>query len=240
MKTALITGAGSLIGEAIAQSLVAEGWHVVITDLDIAKANLVADTLPDRARASIYRMDVTSEAEVAAVFADVDKQFGPLTALVNTAGGGRGIGIPLRDFVDFSPAERDRMLSVNLVGVLQCTRAALPPMIAAGRGGIVSVTAARGLRGGPKASLYSAAKAGIIAFTQSVAREVGPHNIRVNSVAPGNTAARWKDDPGTIRSPLNSPTTPQDVGNAVAFLLSDDAAHITGSCLDVSGGTALH
>lgn len=239
-KTVLITGAGSLIGEAIAQCLVQEGWRVIVTDVDMAKANLVADTLPDPDRVEVQRLDVTDPEEVESVFANIHRRSGSLGALVNAAGGGRGVGIMPRDFVDFTPEQRDRMLSLNLIGVLHCCRAALPPMIAAGRGGIVSITAARGLRGGPRASLYSAAKAGVIAFTQSLAQEVGPQGIRVNTVAPGNTAARWKTDPGPVRSPLGVPTTPLDVGNAVAFLLSGAAAHVTGSCVDVSGGTALH
>jgi NAD(P)-dependent dehydrogenase (short-subunit alcohol dehydrogenase family) len=114
-------------------------------------------------------------------------------------------------------------------------------MIAAKRGAIVSIAASRGLRGGPGASIYSAAKAAIIVFSQSLAQEVGRHGIRVNTIAPGNAQARWKkDDPEASRSPLGRATSGDDVGRAVAFLLSDDAAHITGSCLDVSGGTTLH
>jgi NAD(P)-dependent dehydrogenase (short-subunit alcohol dehydrogenase family) len=113
-------------------------------------------------------------------------------------------------------------------------------MIAAKQGAIVSIAASRGLRGGPNASIYSAAKAGIIVFTQSIAQEVGRHGVRVNSIAPGNAEARWKKDDADARSPLGRNTNAQDVGDAVAFLLSGRAAHITGACLDVSGGTALH
>jgi len=97
------------------------------------------------------------------------------------------------------------------------------------------------LRGGAQASIYSAAKAAIIVFSQALAQEVGPHGIRVNTIAPGDAEARWKtSDPDAARSPLGRATSGDDVGRAVAFLLSEDAAHITGSCLDVSGGTMLH
>jgi 3-oxoacyl-[acyl-carrier protein] reductase len=117
----------------------------------------------------------------------------------------------------------------------------LPSMIAAKRGAIVSIAASRGLRGGPQASIYSAAKAAIIVFSQSLAQEVGPYGIRVNTIAPGNAEARWKKpEHSTERSPLGHATTGDDVGHAVAFLVSDEASHITGSCLDVSGGTTLH
>jgi 3-oxoacyl-[acyl-carrier protein] reductase len=114
-------------------------------------------------------------------------------------------------------------------------------MIAAKSGAIVSIAASRGLRGGPGASIYSAAKAAIIVFSQSLAQEVGPLGIRVNTIAPGNVEARWKTSAADAAgNPLGRATSGDDVGRAVAFLLSDDAAHVTGTCLDVSGGTALH
>lgn len=241
MHVAMITGGGSLIGEAIAQCLNEAGWHVAITDINVDNANQVAASLPAPARSEVHRMDVTKPDEIAGVIEAIKARHGGLDALVNVAGGGRGIGIPKKDFIDFTIEEQDRMLEINLKGVLNCCRSVLPDMIARKRGGIVSITAARGLRGGPQASIYSASKAAIIAFTQSLSQEVGRHGIRVNTVAPGNTAARWKKDiDSETRSPLGTPTSPRDVGNAVAFLLSEQASHITGSCLDVSGGTALH
>ena len=153
----------------------------------------------------------------------------------------RGLGIPKTDFVEMPPEVWNRILSVNFQSVLHCTHAVLPMMIAARRGAIVSIAASRGLRGGPQASIYSAAKAAVIVFSQALAQEVGPHGIRVNTIAPGNAEARWKtSDPEASKNPLRRATSGDDVGKAVAFLLSDDAAHITGSCLDVSGGTTLH
>jgi NAD(P)-dependent dehydrogenase (short-subunit alcohol dehydrogenase family) len=104
---------------------------------------------------------------------------------------------------------------------------------------IVGIAASCGPHSGPQASIYSAAKAAIIVFSQSLAQEVDPHGIRVNSIAPGNAEARWKK-PEPVRSPLGRATTGDDIGRAVAFLLSDDASHITGRCLDLSGGTTLH
>lgn len=241
MPLALITGAGSLIGEGIAQSLAAGGWRLVLTDINRDTIALVASGLPPAAVAATEHMDVTDPDDVGRVVQAVQTTHGPLDALVNVAGGGRGLGVPLKDFVDITRSERDRVIEVNLKGVLNCCQAVLPGMIAAKKGCIVSISAARGLRGGPKATIYSACKAAIIVFSQSLALEVGPHGVRVNTVAPGNTPARWKAPaPDRIRSPLGSETSPKDVGAAVAFLLSDQASHITGSCLDVSGGTALH
>ena len=241
MPLALITGAGSLIGEGIAQSLAKAGWLLVLSDINDKTMASVAAALPASSVAATETMDVTNPDNVATVVRKIRDAHGPLDALVNVAGGGRGLGVPLKDFVDVTRAERDKVIEVNLKGVLNCCQAVLPGMIADKKGSIVSISAARGLRGGPKATIYSACKAAIIVFSQSLALEVGQHGIRVNTVAPGNTPARWKAPaPDRIRSPLGSETSPADVGAAVAFLLSDQASHITGSCLDVSGGTALH
>ena len=241
MPLVLVTGAASLIGQAVASSLNDRGWTVLLTDIDRDGAEKVRGELPQPANAAVERMDVTNQDEIAKVVALALSHHGAVDGLVNVAGGFRGLGIPRRDFVDFTSAERDRIIEINVKGVFNCCHAVLPHMIAAERGGIVSITAARGLRGGAKASIYSAAKAAIIVFSQSLAQEVGPHGVRVNTVAPGNTAARWKTSAiEESRSPLGRPTSPEDVGEAVAFLLSQAASHITGSCIDVSGGTALH
>ncbi len=240
MQSALITGAGSLIGAAIAERLIKDGWRVVLTDLGGASAENLHE-MPEKHPGVEFRpMDVTDRAQVVEVMHAVRRAHGPLRALVNVAGGGRGLGIPLKDFLDFAAEERRRMLEMNLASVLRCTHAVLPQMIEGGGGAIVSITAGRGLRGGPRASLYSGAKAGIIRFSQALSGELREQNIRVNTVAPGNTAARWKHQAGAVRSPLGRSTEPDDVGAAVAFLVSDRAAAVTGACLDVSGGTALH
>ena len=239
MPLALITGSGSLIGEGIARALAAAGWDLALTDLDAGLARRVADVAPN-ALAIVEKMDVTDPAEVERVVGALQGRPGGIAALVNAAGGARGLGVPALDFIDHTREQRDTIVEVNLKGLLTVTHAVLPGMIAHKRGCIVSITAARGLRGGPRAAVYSACKAAIVAFSQSLAQEVGRHGIRVNSVAPGNTPARWKAPDEHVRSPLGRDTSPDDVGDAVAFLLSERASHITGSCLDVSGGTALH
>jgi NAD(P)-dependent dehydrogenase (short-subunit alcohol dehydrogenase family) len=133
---------------------------------------------------------------------------------------------------------------VNLKGVLNCCHTVLPLMKEARQGSVVAMSAARGLRGGPNAALYSAMKAGIILFVQAVSSEVAPFGVRINSVVPGSAEARWRKSDGRPaqddRSPLGRATNEKDIGEGVAFLMSDEASHITGSCLDVSGGTALH
>jgi NAD(P)-dependent dehydrogenase (short-subunit alcohol dehydrogenase family) len=238
MPLALMTGGGSAIGEGIARCLTARGWTVAVTDIDIERARQSA-TAAGGPQALPMRLDATNETEVRAMAGQLAAAHGTVDALVNVAGGMRGLGIPKTDFVDMTPTLWKRILEVNLQSVLLCTHAVLPAMIAARRGAIVSIAASRGLRGGAQASIYSAAKAAIIVFSQALAQEVGPHGIRVNTIAPGNAQAHWKaSEPG--RGPLGRATSGDDIGKAVAFLLSEDAAHITGSCLDVSGGTALH
>jgi len=243
MPLALITGGGSAIGEGIARCLVARGFTVAVTDIDIERARQSAVAAGGPPRALALGLDATDRKQIDSMVAHLAAAHGGIDALVNVAGGMRGLGIAKSDFVDMTPALWTRLLDVNLSSVLHCTHAVLPPMIAARRGSIVSIAASRGLRGGPQASIYSAAKAAIIVFSQSLAQEVGRFGIRVNTVAPGNAQAHWKPPAAgqaASRSPLGRETSGEDVGKAVAFLLSEDATHITGACLDVSGGTALH
>jgi NAD(P)-dependent dehydrogenase (short-subunit alcohol dehydrogenase family) len=239
MPLALLTGGGSAISEGIACCLVARGWSVAVTDIKLDLARNVAAKAGNAAEA--LTLDATDRPRIDATVKDLIARHGRIDALVNVAGGMRGLGIAKSDFAAMTPEVWNRILTVNLQSVLHCCHAVLPGMIAAKRGAIVSIAASRGLRGGPQASIYSAAKAAIIVFSQSLAQEVGPHGIRVNTIAPGNAQARWKTSAmESERSPLGRSTSGDDIGRAVAFLLSDDAAHITGSCLDVSGGTSLH
>lgn len=241
MPLALLTGGGSLLGEGITRALTRDGWTVAVTDLKAELANMVV-TEAGHGRAVPSVLDVNDPAAIKKTVDDLIARHGRIDALVNAAGGGRGIGVPKMDFIDTTPAIWRKMLDTNFESVLRCTHAVLPSMIKAGGGSIVSIAAARGLKGGPQATLYSAAKAAIIVFSQSLAQEVGKHNIRVNTVCPGNAEARWKRKPDleATRSPLGRATSGEDVGNVVAFLCSEQARHVTGSCYDVSGGTALH
>jgi 2-hydroxycyclohexanecarboxyl-CoA dehydrogenase len=241
MPLAILTGGGSAIGEGITRCLVTRGWTVAVTDINLGLARQVAAAAGGMPHAEAFALDATDGARVKETVQELLARHGAIDALVNAAGGMRGLGIPKTNFADMTPETWRRILEVNFQSVLHCTHAVLPAMIAAKCGAIVSIAASRGLRGGLQASIYSAAKAAIIVFSQSLAQELGPHGIRVNTIAPGNAQARWKKhDPAAERGPLGRTTTGEDVGHAVAFLLSEDASHITGSCLDVSGGTTLH
>ena len=186
-------------------------------------------------------MDVMDHARVRTVVRQTVDRFGAIDALVNCAGGLRGLGIKRKPLAEIPPEEWRRIIEVNLKGVLNTVHAVLPVMKAQGHGTIVSIAASRGLRGGASASHYSAAKAGIILFTQTMVLECAGYGVRINSIVPGNAEARWKaTDDGTTPAPLGRPTSAEDMGKAVAWLISDDAAHVTGACIDISGGTTLH
>ncbi len=244
MSVAMITGGGSWMSLWAARRLMEDGWQVELFDIDAdAMAKVMAD-LGKSNQANSHELDVTRIDNVRAAVAGIVERYGSLDALVNVAGitnwaaGGR------KDFLDTSPDEWDRLLAGNLKGMLNCCHSVIPQMRKQKGGSIVSMAASRGLRGGPGAAVYSTAKAAIILFTQMVSTELGPYGIRVNSIAPGNTDSRWKAElperSSDQASPLGRATSPEDVGNAIAFLVSDRASHITGTCMDVSGGTTLH
>ncbi len=240
MPFAMITGGASLICEGILHVLVARGWDVAIADINYEGAQQVAAGAKGPGVARAYKLDARERDDVAKLVGELASRHGRFDGLVNGAGGARGIGFPRMPFVEMTPDYWLRMIDANLNTVLNVTHAVLPHMIAAKGGSIVSISAGRGLKGGKNAAIYSAAKAGIIAFSQSVAQEVGEYGVRINTIAPGNAEARWKKSNDESRSPLGRNTSAEDVGKAVAFLLSEDASHITGSCLDISGGTSLH
>jgi NAD(P)-dependent dehydrogenase (short-subunit alcohol dehydrogenase family) len=211
MAVVFITGAASLMGEGIAQALAARGWHLMLTDINEDGARSVAGKLAANIPLDIARMDVTDRVGVGAVVAKSADRFGAIDAMV------------------------------NLKGTLNVIHTVLPVMKRQRRGAIVSIAASRGLRGGKNAAHYSAAKAGIIVFTQTMLLECAEYGVRINSIAPGNADARWKSsDDGSTQAPLGRPTSAEDIGKAVAWLVSDDAAHVTGACIDVSGGTTLY
>ncbi|HEY1372507.1 MAG TPA: SDR family NAD(P)-dependent oxidoreductase [Candidatus Binatia bacterium] len=241
MSTAFITGAASLMGEGIALALAARGWDLMLTDINEAGARSVAGKLPKNVRVEVARMDVTDRAGVRTVVEESVARRGSIDALVNCAGGFRGLGVKPKPLAEIPPEEWRKIIDINLKGMLNVVQAVLTVMKAQKRGAIVLIAASRGLRGGKNASHYSAAKAGIIVFTQTMVLECAEYGVRINSIAPGNADARWKrGDDGATAAPLGRPTSAEDIGKAVAWLVSDEAVHVTGACVDVSGGTTLH
>ena len=217
-KVAIITGATSWMALATHYKLTDMGWTTVLC--------------------SHEEMDVDNPAAVYDYFDKKIKFYGQIHAVVNIAGKSLE-----KMFHETTPEEFDDILGANFRGVINTTRAILPHFMENYEGNIVGIVSKGAYCGFPRKSAYSTAKAAINIFIKSIAQEYGPYNIRANTVLPGYTKNKRHSKPNpsfSHASPLGRITYPEDVGKAVGFLLSDDASHITGSCLDISGGTALH
>ena len=238
-RKALVTGGASGIGAAIARRLSAEAANVVIGDLNEEGAGKVAGEVGGEA----VQLDVTEPASAAAVV----EALGPFEVLVNNAG--------MDEFGFFTQTDHgvwERVIAVNLMGVLACTHAVLPAMQQAGYGRIVSIASEAGRVGSKGSAVYSAAKGGVIAFTKTIARENARFGITANAIAPGpidTPLLRRATELGemgervieTMRgaTQLRRLGEPEEVAAAAAFLASDDASYVTGETLGVSGGLGM-
>jgi NAD(P)-dependent dehydrogenase (short-subunit alcohol dehydrogenase family) len=238
-RRALVTGAGRGVGARIAADLAAAGAAVVINDIDEGRARSAADALRASGRdAGVSVFDVTDWTSVERAFAAL----GPVDILVNNAGNAGTDRWPgLRPVAETSPEDWEPFLRVNLYGVMHCTRAALPAMIAAGWGRVVTVLSDAGRTGEPLMAAYAAAKAGAAGFCRSVAREVARHGVTVNCVALGTMrldAAQGSavQERAVRRYPIRRAGMPEDVSTLVALLASDAASWITGQTIPVNGG----
>jgi len=239
-RTALVTGASRGIGRAAAIALAAAGFAVCVNyraQEDAAQAVVRAIREAD-GEAIAIGADVSKREEVEALFSRVGEQLGPPAVLVNNAGITRDT-LLLR----LSEDDWDAVLDTNLRGAYLCTKAALRPMLKARWGRIINVSSVVGLTGNPGQANYAAAKAGLIGFTRSVAREVANRNITVNALAPGYiTTDITQDLPEELKAkvlemiPAGRFGTPEDVADVAVFLASDAARYITGQVLNVDGG----
>lgn len=239
-SVALVTGASRGIGRAIALELAAAGSAVAVnyrSDAEGAKAT-VEEIQAAGGEAFSVAADVSEHDRVAHMFEEVSEALGPVTILVNNAGS-RADGLAVR----MSPEDFVRVVHTNLIGAFFCCKQALRPMIRGRWGRIVNISSVAGLRASPGQINYSAAKAGLIGLTKTLAAEVAGANITVNAVAPGPVATeltsslpREKWEALVEAVPQKRPAEIDEVAAAVAYLCSDSAAHTTGTVLVVDGG----
>jgi glucose 1-dehydrogenase len=238
-QVALVTGAASGIGRAIATVLVAQGAKIIIADLDETRAQQVVTEL-GRGKARASRVDVADSQQVAAAIGATVEAYGRLNILVNNA----GIGLH-KPIVEITDEEWQRIIAVILNGAFYCARAAARQMITQGQGGKI-VNIASTVAGGPRPNSgpYCAAKAGIVALTSVLAMELGPHGINVNCVGPGLTDTPLMRGSSTQayqenfiqQVPLGRMAQPEDIADVVAFLCTPAARYVTGQTLFVDGG----
>ena len=243
-KVSLITGSAGGIGLATACRFAAEGAQVVLADLreaalEEARARVLA-AAPDAAVVTAV-VDVTRTDQVKAMVALALQRFGRIDCLVNNA----GITQDAR-LVKMTEEQFDRVIDVNLKGVYRCTQAVADPMIRQGSGVILNASSVVGLYGNFGQTNYAATKAGVIGFTKTWARELGPKGIRVNAVCPGfirtpilDTIPQPVIAKMTDKVPLGRLGEPEEVASVYAFLASDDASYLNGAVIEVAGGIQL-
>ncbi len=244
-RVAITAGAGG-IGLAIARLLHAQGCRLALCDISDAAIDAARHEMPG---AFVTKADVSVEVDVDAFFEKIDEHLGGLDTMINNA----GIAGPTGGVEEISAADWRRCLDIGLTGQFLCTRLAVPMIKAAGGGSIVNMSSAAGRHGYAFRTPYSATKFGVIGFSQSLAKELGPHNIRVNAILPGIVSGPRME--GVIRDraaqvgvsydemetrylervSLRRMVTPEDVAATVAFLLSTAGSNISGQSLGVDG-----
>ncbi len=242
-RVAVVTGAASGIGLGIARHLAADGHAVALLDADGDGARAAADDLSSQGHRCVsHLVDVADRSAVERAYASIREQLGPLTIVVTSA------GVEAFDPVtEISPGRWDRVIAVNLTGTFTCVQLAVPDMVAAGWGRIVTISSSSAQSGAPNMTHYVASKGGVIGLTRAFARELAGHGITANTIPPtivDTPMARKGEESGHVPSvdvmarmvPLGRAGTPDDIAAACAFLCSEQAAYITGQVIGVNGG----
>ena len=245
-KIALITGTGSQkgFGKATALTLAKEGCDIISCDIDLEGAvKTVSEVESLGCKAVAIRVDITKSGEVRDMVKRALEEFEKIDILVNNA----GAISELKPFVDKTEAEWDRDINLNLKGAMNCTKAVLGQMISHKSGKIINISSIGAKKGKPRTVSYGAAKAGIIGFTQNLGVEVAGLGINVNCIAPGLGVTNFgggSPPPEILEKamgiiPIKRTTTPQDIANVVAFLVSDVSQDIVGQTISVDGGESI-
>jgi 3-oxoacyl-[acyl-carrier protein] reductase len=243
-RVALVTGAATGIGEAIARLFASEGAHVQLFDRDLEHCKTVAESiLASGASAAPFGGDVRNPRDVSACVESLVAQSGRVDILVNNAG-----IFPRRPFLEMTETEWDEMQEVNLKSMFLTSRAVLPHMVARRRGKVINISSVTFHLGVAGLTHYVASKGGVIGMTRSLAREMGPHNIHVNCITPGAIHTQSEANfvpPEQVREfvahqCLNRRITPLDVARVCLFLATGMSDGMTGQTLNVDGGWAMH
>ncbi|HZR12307.1 MAG TPA: SDR family NAD(P)-dependent oxidoreductase [Acidimicrobiia bacterium] len=241
-RTAIVTGGGSGIGAAISRRLAVEGAAVAVFDRDSGGAKATAVAI-ERAggRALPVTVDISDRPAIDRAVAQVRAELGAATILVNNA----AIS-PFKRFLDIERSELDAVIAVNLIGTFECCQAVVPDMLEAGWGRIVNIASSSAQTGSARQTHYAATKGAVIAFTRSLALELGPKGITVNAVPPSfvdTPSLRAADADGSLdidafarMIPVRRVGTADDVAAMCAYLVRDDASYVTGQVLGVNGG----
>lgn len=244
-QSVIVTGGGQGIGAAISQKLAAEGAKVAVADINENNAKKLAETIASTGgRALGIKMDVTQRSDVEQMVKHVQNTFGRIDVLVNNAGWDK-----VEPFLENREEDWEKVIAVNLKGVLYTCRTVLPVMIAQGAGKIVNIGSDAGRVGSTGEAVYSATKGGIIAFSKTIAREMARHKINVNVVSPGPAKTPLfqtviEDNPKLSQAleraiPFRRLADPEDIANAVCYFASTEADYVTGQTLSVSGGLTM-
>ncbi len=241
-KVSIITGSANGIGLATAIKFANEGAVSIICDMNLDQVNAAVEQIKSAGgQAAGYVMNVTDRVNIDAVVADVIAKYGRIDVLINNAGITKDARL-----VKMTEQQFDAVIDVNLKGVFNCTQAVVPHMIDAGKGAIVSASSVVGLYGNFGQTNYAATKFGVIGFTMTWARELGPKGIRVNAVCPGFIETHILDTiPEEVLDDLKQHSwlkrlgKPEEMANIYAFLSSDEASYINGIALEASGGITL-
>lgn len=251
-KVAIVTGGASGIGKAIAMTLSREGASIIIADINLDEAEkTVKEIKKSGLEAIAIKTDVSKSEDAKKMVARTIEQFGRIDILVNNAGIGRATGAllsPDHAFVEnLTEEEWDKVMSVNLKSVFLCCKVVVKRMKEQRSGKIVNISSMDGKTGSAGGPHYGVSKAGVINLTKSLAKQLGPYNINVNSVAPGAVTdtmfeIAWSAEEkaeDARKTALGRLGKPEDIAEAVLFLVSDSACYITGEILDVNGGSFM-
>jgi NAD(P)-dependent dehydrogenase (short-subunit alcohol dehydrogenase family) len=245
-KVAIVTGGARGIGAVFCEGLAAAGAKVVVSD--VLDGGPTADRIAETQKRAIFvRADVTSKTSVEDLVAGTVREFGTVDILVNNA----GLFADLRhqSFLDIDEEEWDRVMAVNVRGTFQCAKAVAPVMIEKKKGRIVNIASGTAFKGTPNLLHYVSSKGAVVSMTRSLARELGPHNICVNAIAPGLTMSdKVKVNPqwtgpasaaGIAARAIQREQVPADLLSTLIYLCSDDSNFVTGQTISVDGGALM-